>query len=222
MTRPTPFRHAPGTVLGYRRDGRPIHVIAGAAEGDTPPAESPPAAEPPKPGPPQPTDWQAEAERLRVENEKNDALRQKHEKRAKENAQKAKDYDDLQRQHQTDSERAVADARAEGEQTAADKYRSKLARQALARAAATEQRSIPAAAVERMNLADLVDDDGEVDEAALTALVAGFAPLEQAPPEPDPRRRVVAGQGPRSSTKDRGGSVSAGRELYAERHQKKT
>lgn len=187
---------------------------------DTPPAPAPTPAEPPKPAAPQPTDWQAEAERLRVENEKNDALRQKHEKRAKENAQKAKDYDDLQRQHQTESERAVADARVEGEKTASDKYRSKLAKQALARAAATEQRTIPVAAVERMNLADLVDDDGEVDEKALKELVAGFAPIAAAP---DERRHVTPGQGSRSTSKDRAaGSVASGRELYAERHQKKT
>ena len=189
-----------------------------APSSDTPPPD-PPAPEPPKPTPPKPaapeTNWQAEAEKWQ-------SLAQKHEKRARENADKAKDYDELKRQTQTESERAVSDARAEGEKAASEKYRSKLARQALNAAAATERRSIPEAAVERMRLADLVDDDGEVDAKALKELVSGFAPLEQAPPEPTPPRRVTPGQGPRSSSKDRGGSVAAGRDLWAERHQKKT
>ncbi|MFI8104712.1 hypothetical protein [Streptomyces sp. NPDC086023] len=67
----TPFRpaapfwhplasHAAGTVLGYRRDGRPIFVIAGGngegdgASGGTPPAAppaAPPAGNPPAPAP---------------------------------------------------------------------------------------------------------------------------------------------------------------------------
>lgn len=192
-----------------------------APSGDTPPADPPkPSDVPSRPQAGQPAEAQAEIERLRAENEKHQALSQKHEKRAKENAQKAKDYDELQRQHQTESERAVADARAEGEKAASDKYRSKLAQQALARAAATEQRAVPAAAVERMNLADLVNDDGEVDEAALKALVDGFAPVA---PAPDERRHVTPGQGSRSTSKDRAtGSVASGRELYAERHPKKT
>jgi hypothetical protein len=44
----------PGTVLGYRRDGRPIHPIAGASpEGDPAPTPTPPAV-PPVPAPQSP------------------------------------------------------------------------------------------------------------------------------------------------------------------------
>lgn len=44
-------RHAAGTILGYRRDGRPIYVIAG---GSTPPEPTP--TDPPSPAPaPEPT-----------------------------------------------------------------------------------------------------------------------------------------------------------------------
>jgi hypothetical protein len=57
----TPFQHpiatyAAGTVLGYRRDGRPILPIAGGSgEGEgTPPAEGQPPATPPAPTPPAP------------------------------------------------------------------------------------------------------------------------------------------------------------------------
>lgn len=222
MTRPSPFRHAPGTVLSYRRDGRPIYPIAGAAEGDTPPAETPPAADPPKPTPPPAPQGTSVAE-LIAERDKWQAMAQKHENRAKENAEKAKGYDELKRQTQTETERAVSDARAEGRREAFAETRGVLARSAVVAAAAREQVQVSDAVLDRLNLADLVGEDNTVDEAAVKELVAGFAPLEQAPPESTPPRgRVTPGQGSRSSTKDRGGSVAAGRDLWAERHQKKT
>ncbi|MEU8136587.1 hypothetical protein [Streptodolium elevatio] len=219
MTRPKPFRHAPGIPVGFV-NGRAIFPIAGGSgEGDTPPAATPPPAEPPKPAPPAEGATLAD---LIAERDKWKALSKKHEAGEKSNADAAKELAELKRQTQSESERSVADARAEGEKAASEKYRSAIARHALNAAAATERVAVPEAVIGRLNLADLVGDDGEVDEAALKELVAGFAPIEQAPPEPDPRRRVVSGQGPRSSSKDRGGSVAAGRDLYAERHQKKT
>lgn len=215
--------YPPGTILGYRKNGRPIYPIAGgsgegAPAGGTPQGE-PPAPAAPKPADPQPIDWKAEAERLRAENEKNDALRQKHEKRAKENYEKAQRFDALQRESQTELERAVTDAREEGRREARAESRARIARSEVIAAAAVERRHVSPAVLDRLNLADLVGDDGEVDATALKELVAGFAPIEHAP-QPEERRHVASGQGTRSSSKDRGGSVANGRELYAERHKK--
>src|SRR5690348_11627299 len=45
----TPLTMTPGAIIGYRRNGRPIHPIAGGSEGAP---EAPPAATPPAPAPP--------------------------------------------------------------------------------------------------------------------------------------------------------------------------
>jgi hypothetical protein len=49
MARNTLARHASGTILGYRKSGKPIFPIAGGSE---PPVPTPPA--PPVPTPPAP------------------------------------------------------------------------------------------------------------------------------------------------------------------------
>ena len=188
-----------------------------SAAGDTPPADPPKPADPAKPpADPEVTDWKAEAERRQAEIEKHQALSRKHEQRAKENAEKAKQFDALKRETQTETERAVSDARAEGEKAAAERYRSAIARHALNAVAAQEQRKVSEAAVGRMNLADLVDDDGTVDEAALKEIVAGFAPVagvKPAGPPPDPAQRAhrSRGQGGKQNADD---LLAAGADLY--------
>lgn len=177
--------------------------------GDTPPADPPkpvdPAAAPEAPE----VDWKAEAEKHR-------ALSQKWEQRSKENAEKAKEFDALKRATQTETERAVSDARAEGEKTAAERYRSVIARHALNAAAAQEQKTVPEAAVGRMNLADLVADDGTVDEAALKEIVSGFAPAagaKPAGPPPDPAQRANRGRG-QGGKQSADELLAAGADLY--------
>jgi hypothetical protein len=50
MARNTLARHAPGTILGYRKSGKPIFPIAGGSEPPTPPVPpTPPAPTPPTP-----------------------------------------------------------------------------------------------------------------------------------------------------------------------------
>lgn len=215
MQRTTRLRHAPGTVLGYI-GGKPIYPIAGGS-GEGEPQGTPPAAppEPPKPSEPKPVDWQAEAEKWK-------GLSRKHEEQAKANAQAHKDLEELRKQNLTESERAVSDARDQGLKEGRSESRQVIARFAVDAAAAKAGRSVSDAVLARLNLADLVGDDNRVDEAAVQELVAGFAPATPGAPPPDERRNVATGQGTRSSSKDRGGSVANGRELYAERHQKKT
>lgn len=204
--------HAPGQILEYRRDGRPILPIAGGSGEE--PAAGEPAGTDPDPsgtdGDPE-KDWKAEAEKW-------SAMAKKHEARARDNADKARQYDELERLHQSESERAVSDARTEGEKAAADKYRGQIARHAVVAAAATAKVSIPENALKRMDLTDLVDDDGQVDTDALTELVSGFAPIpdtgtggpRQLPPDPAQRGRN-RGNGGKTSADDR---LAAGAELY--------
>jgi hypothetical protein len=187
-----------------------------SASGDTPPAEPPKPAEPAKPPADQEIDWKAEAEKRQAEVEKHQALSRKHEARAKENADKAREFDALKRETQTETERAVSDARLEGEKTAAERYRSVIARHALNAAAAQEQKTVPEAAVGRMNLADLVSDDGTVDSEALKEIVSGFAPLAGAkpagpPPDPAQRGHRSRGQGGKQNPDD---LLAAGADLY--------
>ncbi|MGW1998144.1 hypothetical protein [Embleya sp. NPDC001921] len=215
MQRITLLTHAPGTVLAYRKDGRPIYPIAGGSGegdpgGDTPSVGDPKPVEPPKPTE-STADWQAEAEKWK-------ALARKHEDQAKANSKAAKDLEELRKQGLSDQERALAEAKEAGRTEASAEWRSSTGRLAVVAAAATAGVVVPAAALDLMDLSGLVGDDRAVDADRVAALIEGFAP---AAPPVDERRHVTAGQGPRSTSKDRStGSVAAGRDLYAERHNK--
>lgn len=125
----------------------------------------------------------------------------------------------VQRANQSDAERAVSDARAEGEKVATERHRAIIARHALDKIAAQEQRTVSEAALKRLVLADLVDDEGKADEAALKEIVSGFAaaagatPAAPAPPPPDPAQRGhrTTGQGGKPNPDD---AMAAGRDLY--------
>jgi hypothetical protein len=173
------LRHGPGAILGHRRDGRPIYIIAGGstpAEPAAPPAD-PPAGDPaptpqPPAAPPAPapagdgdTDWKAMARQW--------------EKRAKENGKAADELEKLRKASMTEQEKAVAEAEAKGRTAAAADYGRKLA--------AAEMRAAAAAAgVDLSEIADLIDvsrfvgDDGEVDAKAIKAAVAKFSKLSPA------------------------------------------
>lgn len=57
LARTKPFRHQPGTVLGFRKNGTPIFPIAGGSEPpNPPPANDPPKNDPPKSDPPVPVE----------------------------------------------------------------------------------------------------------------------------------------------------------------------
>jgi hypothetical protein len=137
----------PGTILGYRADGRPIHVIAGGAEDDEPdievPDEEEPEAEPegddepepeetPKPKPPakkaddftppSETEWRKVQAALKKANDEG----KKHRLRARE-------LEDAARTGETEHEKALREAREEGEK----RYRAPLVKTA-ARSALVE------------------------------------------------------------------------------------
>jgi len=213
MQRITRLTHAPGELLGYV-NGRPIYPIAGGSgEGD----DQAGAGDQGDTGGTSDTDadagkdWKAEAAKWQT-------LSRKHEARSKENADAAKERDELRKQSLSENERAVEEAKAAGRSEASASFLSKIGRHAVLAAAASAQVVVPAAALDLMDLSGLADEQGEVDADKVAALVSGFAPVVQ---QIDERRHVTAGQGPRSSSKDRStGSVAAGRDLYAERHNK--
>jgi hypothetical protein len=176
----------PGTILGYRADGRPIHVIAGGAETDEEPDVEVPDEEPepdedvepepkpkpgaPKPAEPKPTDEEyvppsrEEWERVRRtmaarKQEKLDVQRQLNELRDK--------YKD----QETETEKAVRAA----EEKAEARYKPiavrKAVRSALVEAGATaatdgDKEKTEARIARLMKLIDVgdlsIDDDGEV------------------------------------------------------------
>ncbi|MEU0940497.1 hypothetical protein [Embleya sp. NPDC005971] len=226
MQRITRLTHAPGEVLGYV-NGRPVYPIAGGSgegegqsdtdgqdqgdgdaggDSDTETPESDAA------------DWGDDSKKWA-------ALAKKHEARARQNAAAAvklqavtAELDEVRRQGMSDHERALDEAKVAGRTEAALSFRSQIGRHAIAAAAAEAHVVVPTAALALMDLSALTDDRGEVDADKVAALVSEFAPVAQ---QPDERRHVTAGQGPRSTSKDRStGSVAAGRDLYAERHNK--
>ncbi|MFB7617820.1 hypothetical protein [Kitasatospora sp. NPDC056181] len=179
----TPFRHplasvAAGTVLGYRRDGRPIRVIAGGngageggsgtgapapgGDGGTPPTPPAPPAAPPTAGDGDGTDWKAHAREW--------------EKRAKANAGAAEELEKLRKASLTEQEKAVDAARTEGRTAAAQEYGAKLA-------AAEFRAAVSTAGLTLGDAADLIDtsrfvtDTGDVDTKAIEAAVKKLGTL---------------------------------------------
>jgi hypothetical protein len=191
-----------------------------AADPSVPPDMGAPQAQPP--GAPSETP-ESDAANWGDDAAKWKELAQKHEKRARRNADAARQLEstsaelaELKRASQSDAERAVSDARTEGESAAADRYRAVIARHALNAAAAQEQKSVPEAAVGRMNLADLVADDGTVDTDALKEIVSGFAPIagaKPAGPPPDPAQRANRGRG-QGGKQNADDLMAAGADLY--------
>ncbi|MCX5197220.1 hypothetical protein OOK31_25535 [Streptomyces sp. NBC_00249] len=181
----TPFRHPlatypAGTVLGYRRNGKPIYAIAGGSdEGDGASGSSgqPAAATPPPAGPPagdqgggpsgasgDTTDWKAEA--------------RKWEARAKENKGATDELTKLREQAMTDQEKAVAAAEKSGRTAAAAEYAVRLA-------AASFEAAVARAGLDLGDASDLIDTsrfvaDGEVDTDAIKTAVKKLAKLAPA------------------------------------------
>jgi hypothetical protein len=141
----------PGTILGYRADGRPIHVIAGGAEGDEPDIEVPDEEEPevepeaeeepeleeaPKPKPPakkaeaKPDDYAPPSE---TEWRKVQAALKKANDDGKRHRLRNKELEDAARVGETEHEKALREAREEGEK----RYRAPLVKTA-ARSALVE------------------------------------------------------------------------------------
>ncbi|MEU2740227.1 hypothetical protein ABZ656_33940 [Streptomyces sp. NPDC007095] len=166
--------------------------------------------------------WKAEglkpaqiAERLKAS--------RKWEQRAKKNSDAADELARLRREGMSEQEAAVAAARAEERVKGGER----IARSAFL-AAAKGRIPDPTAVVEEINLKKYVDDDGEVDDDAIAALVDKLAPKKSGKDENDEdddrederdkRRRRGRGfdQGTRRGGKGGKGGVSAGADLYRE------
>lgn len=214
--------------IGYLPNGRPIFPIAGGAP-DDPPKDDPPKKDPPKDDPPK-DDFKPPATQADLDRIIGDRV-------ARERAKYA-DYDDLKakaeahdkaaEEAQTEQEKAVSAARAEGERSAGERANQRIVA-AEARALAAEHlvdgKAFRIGAASVVRLLDLtgvkVDDNGEVDAAAIKVKLDDLAKAEpdlvvdaKKPPKKDPSQG--GGGGDDTATLERG------RALYDERHKKKT
>lgn len=161
----------PGAIIGYRRNGQPIRLIAGGSEptpepqpadGGQPPENPPTGQQPPADPPAQETDWKAEA--------------RKWETRAKANSKAAEDLEKLKAASMSEQEKAVAKARQEGENAAMVAAGRKLAEAKFETALAKKGLDLGDAA-ELIDTSKFVDDKGDVDEQAIKQAVAKLAKL---------------------------------------------
>jgi hypothetical protein len=194
----------PGTVLGYRADGRPIHVIAGGADDDEPDIEVPdepesePAADPepepdeepepddtPKPKPPtKADDFKAPS---KDEWARTQAALKKANEDAKRHRLRNKELEDKVRGDETEHEKALREAREEGEKRFREPMKKSGVRAALAEAGFTAPDRL-------LKLIDWdaisVDDDGDLigAEAEVDRVKADYPELlPQATPKPKAR-----------------------------------
>lgn len=164
------------------------------------------------------------------EAEKWKAQSRKHEARAKENAEAARELAELKAANATDTEKAIAEAVKKAVAEERSRGAAALARQVFL-AGASGRLDNPADVVEDVNLSKYIDANGDVDEDGLAKLIDRLAPKKgdgkgdgdgdgdqdgDQDGDRDTRRRRGAGyQGTRRrSGDDKGGSLAGGRELY--------
>lgn len=195
----------PGTILGYRADGRPIHVIAGGSEADDEPdvevevddapepADDPepePEPEPeetPKPKPPakkEPEAWKPPSE---SEWRRTQAALKKANDDGRRHRLRNKELEDAAREGETEHEKALREAREDGEKRFREPMKKAGVRAALAEAGFTQPDRL-------MKLIDwdsvTVDDGGELIgvEAEVDRVKSDYPELlPQEKPKPKPR-----------------------------------
>jgi hypothetical protein len=208
----------PGTILGYRADGRPIHVIAGGAEPDEgpdidievdpepdpdpAPADEPepkpkpkPPAKPddPKPGdddytPPSKSEWARAQAALKKANDE-----------AKTQRLRNRELEEKARGDETEHEKALREAREEGEKRFREPMKKSGIRAALAEAGFTAPDRL-------MKLIDwdaiTVDDDGELvgAEAEVDRVKADYPELL---PQDKPKPKVRPTGAPRPAAAEK-------------------
>ena len=143
----------------------------------------------------EPKDWQAEATRLREELTK----ARKWEERAKENSAAAKAAEKARLDAMSETERAIEEAKQSARAEAATNYGKRLARTEFdAQAARRNPNFDTSSALEYVDLAKFVGEDGEPDTKAITAAVDRLVPATpDGPPSFDggSRTPAPAGQG---------------------------
>jgi hypothetical protein len=163
--------------------------------------------------------------------EKWKAQSRKHEARAKENADAARELAELKAANATDSEKAITEAVTKAVAEERSRGAAALARQVFL-AGASGRLDNPADVVEDVNLSKYIDANGDVDEDGLTKLIDRLAPKkgdgkgdgdgdgtgdgDQDGDRDTHRRRGAGYQGTRRRSGDggKGGGIEAGRELY--------
>jgi hypothetical protein len=212
----------PGTILGYRADGQPIHIIAGGAEDDDgpdievevddePEPEEEPAEAPepepddkPKPKPPakktEPDEYKAPS---KDEWARTQAALKKANDDAKRHRLRNKELEEAARAGETEHEKALREAREEGEK----RYREPMKRSGMKAALIEAGFASPERLMKLVDWEALsVDDDGallgvepEVDR------MKGEYPefIQQEKPKPKPRPtgapRPAAAEKPKST-----------------------
>lgn len=114
------------------------------------------------------TDWKAEAEKWQ-------ALSRKHEDRAKANSTAAKELEQVRQAAMTDTEKAVAIAKAEGRKEALSAMGARLV-DAEVKAAVTGRNVNVDALLDGLDRSRFLTDDGEPDTKAIAAWVDKLAP----------------------------------------------
>lgn len=176
---PTGISVLPGTILGYRADGRPIHPIAGGAETDDEPdievpdeeepeAEVVPDDEPepeetPKPKPPVKKTDDGKADDFKPPSKDEWARTQAALRKANDDAKRHrlrnKELEEKARGDETEHEKALREAREEGEQ----KYREPMKRSGVRAALAEAGFASPDRLMKLIDWdAITVDDGGEL------------------------------------------------------------
>lgn len=154
------------------------------------------------------TDHKAEAEKWK-------AQARKHEQRAKANAEAAKELAKIKREGMSEVDKKVDEAVAAARAEERVKAGVRVARSAFL-AAAKGRLTDPKEVVEDINLKRYVDDDGEVDDEAIAALVDKLAPksgkddddTDDDTDERDTRRRRRSGSGYQGARNGSGRSKS--------------
>ena len=159
------------------------------------------------------TDWKTEAEKWKAQS-------RKHEDRAKANAGAVKELAELKRQGMSETEKAVDEAAAKARVEERTRLSGMLARPGFI-AAAAGRIDNPGTVTDDLNLSRYVGEDGEVDEKGLAGLVDRLAPKKAATGTGDGRGFDQGARGTGRQEKP-AASAAAGRDLWAERHKKKT
>jgi hypothetical protein len=164
--------------------GHPLAGVVTPAVGDETTTLTPaPPATPPAPQATSDTDLAKELEKWK-------GLAQKHEARAKVNATAATELERLRQESMTETEKAVAAAKAAGRSEALAEVGGQLVVSSLRAAAAGRiNAKVLDAVLANLNVAAFMGDNGQPDHAAITAFVESIAPppAEQQEESPDPR-----------------------------------